>query len=192
LWVVLAVCLLLFYSGRNGLSGPDSSGEGASRGLPARRPGGGRIRANLFPDLPGGGARRRRVGTIGKMLVRRCKLKRVTAALLPLSFLWLCACCVLTCGQEVGAEAAGQAAASPTALLAIKGETGCEEGCPLAPGLKAATAGSVTLKVVLQAFDAALPPTPADARAGHTACSWPSRRPPRAAPPLELLSVLRI
>ena len=146
----------------------------------------------MFPDLPRGGARRRRVGTIGEMSARRFTLKKLTAALLPLSFLWLCACCVFTCGQEAGAEAARLVVGSPVALFEVKGETGCEEDCPRAPDLKAAGTERATIKAGLRAATAAPPAAPADAPFSRTPFSRPRRQPPRAEPPLELLSTLRI
>jgi|GEM_PF-3179974 len=126
------------------------------------------------------------------MSVRGYTFKRLTAALLPLSFLWLCACCVFTCGREAAGADAHSAVSSSAASAEVAGESGCDEGCPPARGLEAASPERPEVKAGLDATPAAAPRPAAASLIDRSARERARGRPPRAAPPLELLSTLRI
>ena len=125
------------------------------------------------------------------MSVTRSTLKRLTAALLPAMFLWLCAACVSICWQETAAAADHTVAYSQAELTAMSGAPGCD-ACPLVSFPKATAPERAAFDAGSQAPPADLiPATPAYSPAAATVVRAHGL-PPTTAPPLELLSTLRI
>jgi hypothetical protein len=111
----------------------------------------------------------------------------MTAALLPLTFMWLCAACAFICGQE----AAEHSLAGPAAALTQVRDAPRCEGCPFAtfPKAKAPERAAFDAGPQTAAADVpTAPPTCCTAVAGLV-------RPRAQAPttqPLQLLPTLRI
>ncbi|HEX8352096.1 MAG TPA: hypothetical protein VF611_04330 [Pyrinomonadaceae bacterium] len=126
------------------------------------------------------------------MFTPRIELKRVVAALLPVSLLWVFAACVSICGWE-GAEAQGRPDFAPTVeATEMRDAPDCED-CPDASFLKAATPERATLKVTLQAAaDISASTVSGQAFADGIILISPYRQFSFADPPLRLLPALRI
>jgi len=114
-------------------------------------------------------------------------LKRLTAVLLPVATLWLWAACAAICGQEAAAHSLD---AAPSAELTEMRDAPQCEGCPFASFPKATAPGA---RAPSDTGPRTPPPAPA---AGPGVCRYASaqsrRAPPASAPPLALLSTLRI
>jgi hypothetical protein len=116
----------------------------------------------------------------------------MTAALLPLTFLWLCAACAFICAQET-AGASHHSLAGPSAeVIEMHGASRCE-GCPFAsfpkvtaPGSRAAFNGGAQTAAAdaLPSFQSQSPAVAGLVR--------PRAQAPPTSPPLRLLPALRI
>jgi hypothetical protein len=135
--------------------------------------------------------RERMLGIILAMLVTRSILKRLTALLLPAAFLWLCAACVFICGRETAGAADHLPAAHSVEVTVEDGEPVCD-GCPFASFPKAMAPERAAFDAGSQTPTADLPPTPPSYSLTAVVLVHPHALPPATAPPLELLSTLRI
>ena len=126
------------------------------------------------------------------MRARRFPLKRLTAVLLPVTFLWLCAACAFICGKET-AVAAGRSLSGPSAELGeMQGAPQCE-GCPLASFPKVTTPDSrAAFDAGSQSAAAGLPPSLQVHTPAVASLVRPRAQAPPAASPLQFLPALRI
>lgn len=125
------------------------------------------------------------------MLVSRFTPRRMTAALLPLTFLWLCAACAFICGSET-AEANDHSLAGPSAELAeMLGEPRFED-CPFASFPKATAPERASFDAGSQTAAAAVPPSPPTYFTAVAGLVRPRAQSPPTAAPLQLLPTLRI
>jgi len=125
------------------------------------------------------------------MLLTRLLLKRLTAVLLPVSFLWAFAACVSICGRE-GAEDHDRTPLSPsTEMTVLKAAPDCAD-CPVPSFMKATGPERAAFKLDLQVPSVA-PPLMAsvDDLTGGTAFDL-HLQPSFADPPLTRLPILRI
>jgi hypothetical protein len=111
--------------------------------------------------------------------------------LLPVATLWLWAACAAICGQEAAEHSL--AGASSAELTEMRDAPRCE-GCPFTSFPKATASD---MRASSEAGTQTPPPAPPSAPAAllqvsHPALARSRRPPPEAAPPLELLSTLRI
>jgi hypothetical protein len=118
-------------------------------------------------------------------------IKRLTAVLLPVSFLWLCAACAVICGQEVGRPAGRSLAPSSAKLTEVSGAQVCD-GCPFASFPKATAPARATFNAGSQTTLAGLPPTPPACSLTAAAFVGPLGHAPPTSPALQLLTTLRI
>jgi len=125
---------------------------------------------------------------IHMMCGARSKLRSMTAALLPVVFLWLGAACAVICGQETAAAASASMPTPAAAVAEIKGAQSCE-GCPFASFPKATATERAAFDAGPQAAAAHLHTTAASSNrpSSHSAFTRARRQPPP-----ELLLVLRI
>jgi len=122
----------------------------------------------------------------------RFPLKRLIAAALPVSFLWLFAACALFCGREVVGTRGRPVVSSLVESVAVKGTPACEE-CPVTALPMATATERETLKSKQQTPPATLssiPPVTYLTGAGPSV--RPDRRPSAPDPPLARLPALRI
>lgn len=115
----------------------------------------------------------------------------MTAALLPLTFLWLCAACAFICGRETAPAAGHQPGASSAERTEVGGTPGCPD-CPFAFFPKATAPERAAFDAGPQTASAEMPLPPAihtQAVAGHVR---PRGHAPPTAAPLQLLPTLRI
>ena len=127
------------------------------------------------------------------MPLRRSQLKRLTAALLPMMFLWLCAACVSICGQETAAASDHALASTSAEFAQVRDSPPDCDGCPFVAFPKAISTDRATLTDSSQTPAAAAPAIPpAGAPFDYPAFDKRPRRPPPSDPPLELISTLRI
>jgi hypothetical protein len=122
----------------------------------------------------------------------RFPLKRLTAAMLPMTFLWLWAACASICGHE-GAAATPYLLTPSSASAGLAEASGASDcgGCPFASFPKATAPERATFRAGLEAPSA--PPAPlAAAPVDRYTFVRHQRQPPPAPPPLDLLSTLRI
>ena len=130
-------------------------------------------------------------GIIRPMPTSRFTPRRMTAALLPLTFLWLCAACAFTCGGET-AGAEGPLHAGPSAELAVtQGEPQCED-CPFVAFPKATASERMAFDAGSQTAAADAPPSSASYFTAVAVLVQPRAQAPPVAPPLQLLPTLRI
>ena len=124
------------------------------------------------------------------MPVSRSTLRRLTAAVLPLSLLWLCVACAFICAEEIAA------ATGNTPSLSIEhaeaGSAPACEGCPLAAFPKATSPARTAFDAGPQAAAADLPPSLRAYSPSVVVFARPAGRAPTTAPPLRLLTTLRI
>ena len=118
-------------------------------------------------------------------------LKRLTAVMRPVATLWLWAACAAICGQEAAEHSL--AAASSAEFAEMQRAPQCE-GCPFVSFPKATAPNTrASSEAGTQTLPPAPPPAPASvAKVVHPAFAQLRRPPPKAAPPLELFSTLRI
>lgn len=126
------------------------------------------------------------------MSVPRIQLKRMVAALLPVSLLWVFAACVSACGWEIAASDGRPDFAAGVEVTQVREAAGCDD-CPDASLLKATTPERATFKPDLQVVSSVpaliLPNAPlADA----VIFARPRRQQFPPDPPLKLLPALRI
>lgn len=124
------------------------------------------------------------------MPLSRFTLRRMIAALLPLTFLWLCAACAIICGQET-ADGADPLTLSSVERTEAKCAPACE-GCPFASFPKATSPQHAAFDAGSQATPAGVPPTPPAYSPTAAAFVRPRGQTPPAASPLQLLPTLRI
>lgn len=124
------------------------------------------------------------------MPVSRFTLRRMTATLLPLTFLWLCAACAFICGRETAA-AGHPPAPSAAERTEVSGATRCRE-CPFASFPKATAPERAAFDAGPQVASADLPPTPSAYSPTAATFVRPRGHAPPTAPPLQLLPTLRI
>lgn len=125
------------------------------------------------------------------MLLSRSTLRKATATLLPLTFLWLCAACAFICGRET-APSVGRLPGAPSAGRVEAGGTPACGGCPFASFPKATAPERTAFDAASRAPDADLPPSRAaysSAAVVFVRARGPS--PPAPSPP-RLLPTLRI
>jgi len=123
------------------------------------------------------------------MLMARFPLKRLLAAILPLSFLWLFVACVSICTEESREHSAANAALASAKLTEAPG---CE-GCPLSSFPKATVPQRSTFHLDLQTPLVVPSLTFAvDALADGIAVAVPRSQSPFSSPPLDRLPLLRI
>lgn len=132
-----------------------------------------------------------RVGIIPVMPLRRSRLKRFVAALLPVMFLWLCAACVSNCSRETASADDHTVAHAQAGLTEVRGAPECD-GCPFVSFPKATAPERAALDAGSEAPRAEGAPTPPTHSAAAATFVRPPALPPATAPPLELLSTLRI
>lgn len=127
------------------------------------------------------------------MQATRSKLRRLTATLLPAALLWLWAACAVICGQESVRAASASTPTTAAGVAEVKGAQSCE-GCPFASFPKATATERAAFDADPQTSPADLPAAAnlSDYPGGHSAFIRARRQPPSTAPPLELLSALRI
>lgn len=126
------------------------------------------------------------------MPVRDFPFKKLTAMLLPVACLWLWVACAAICGQEVAEGSAHSLSTSSAELVEVSGAPECE-GCPFVVFPKATTPERESSDTGTQTTAPAALPAHADApMTDYSAFVQPRRPPPTAAPPLTLLSTLRI
>ena len=131
-------------------------------------------------------------GIIHTMPVSRFTPRTMTAALLPLTFLWLCMACALICAQETAGAADHSLARRSAGLIEMQGGSGCE-GCPFVSLPK------VTASDSRSAFDAGsqtagsnVPPSPSSYFTAVAGLVRPRAQAPPTAPPFQLPPTLRI
>lgn len=129
-------------------------------------------------------------GILRPMPVSRFALRRTTATLLPLSFLWLCVACAFICGQESGGPTLSLAPA-PAMLAETKGGPACE-GCPFASFPKVTLPNRMAFDAGSQTASADLPPSPPASSPATVAFVRPLGQAPPTSPPLQFLPPLRI
>lgn len=128
-------------------------------------------------------------GIIRPMMASRFTLRRMTATLLPLTFLWLCVACAFICGRETAASS-GHAVPSSVERTEAKGAPACD-GCPFASFPKATAPERAAFDAGSQAMPAEAPPKPS--AYSQTAAYVRLRGQARpTTPPLQLLPTLRI
>jgi len=121
----------------------------------------------------------------------RLSLRKITAAMLPLSYLWLFAACVSMCAGETAR--AGERTFVYSA--AASAEVGCErgrEGCPVVAQPAATTPARDAFKFNGRTPSAVPVSGPAFHLPNHAARRPSHRIPPSVSPPLERLPSLRI
>lgn len=122
------------------------------------------------------------------MPVTRFTPRRMTAALLPLTFLWLCAACAFICGKE----AAEHSLARPAAALARVQDAPRCEGCPFAAFPKATAPERAAFDANSQTATADVPPPLPTYFTAAAGLLRPRAQAPPTTLPLQLLPTLRI
>jgi hypothetical protein len=122
----------------------------------------------------------------------RFPLKRLMAATLPVSFLWLFAACVLICEREVADTHDRPVISSLFEAVEVKGTQDCGE-CPVTSLPEATAPERTALKINLQTPSDVLPSTPpTTSLTGGVPSVLHDRLPPSADPPLDRLPALRL
>ena len=127
---------------------------------------------------------------IRPMPVNRFTLRRMTAALLPLSFLWLCVACAFICGRETTSVADHPAPSSVERAEAKT--TPVYEGCPFASFPKATAPERAAFDAGPQTPAPDVPPSPPAYSPAVASLVRPRGPSPPAEPPLQPLPTLRI
>lgn len=119
-------------------------------------------------------------------------LKRLMAAALPVSFLWLFAACILICEREVGDTHGRPVVSSPAETVEVGESPDCGE-CPVTSLPEATAPERTAFKLDWQSSSGVVPSIPSlTLPAGGIPSFPPDRHPPPADPPLDRLPALRI
>lgn len=115
----------------------------------------------------------------------------MTATLLPLTFLWLCAACAFICGRETVPSVSHLPAPSSAERTEVRGTPVCRE-CPFASFPKATAPERTAFDAGSQAATADLPPSAPAYSPAFAVFVRPRGQAPPTSPPLQLLPTLRI
>ena len=124
------------------------------------------------------------------MPVSRFTLRRLTAAVLPLSFLWLCVVCAFICAEETAAAAGNPFLSSFERTEA--GRAPACEGCPFATFPKTTAPERTAVDAGPQTAAADVPPSLRAFSSPIAVFVRLSGQSPPTALPLQLLPTLRI